>query len=186
MLTAKNETAAYLSPVYNTTEKLRKKFIDSRAINKLQRTLLINAVNHIRETLPSHILENYKLLDKKRAVVFIHFPNDSGSLQKARYRLKFEELFFVQLRLLKMKIARTEKFRGAVFNDSSLVTDFYNDFLPFDLTNAQKRVIKEVYRDLKSGQQMNRLVQGDVGSGKDYCCIYLWIAWLSVVMLRLH
>ncbi|MCR9249061.1 MAG: ATP-dependent DNA helicase RecG [bacterium] len=166
VLTAKNEQAAYLSPVYHTSEKLKKKFIDSRAISKYQKSLLVNAVNHIRETLPSEIIQEYKLMDKKRAVVFIHFPNDNKVLQLAQYRLKFEELFFVQLKLLKMKVARMDKFRGAVFNDSSLVTEFYNNHLPFELTNAQKRVIKEVYRDLRSGQQMNRLVQGDVGSGK--------------------
>ena len=87
-------------------------------------------------------------------------------LKKAQYRLKFEELFYIQLRLLKLKIARIDKYKGQVFKDSTLLTQFYNKHLPFDLTDAQKRVIKEIYQDMKSGKQMNRLLQGDVGSGK--------------------
>jgi ATP-dependent DNA helicase RecG len=96
----------------------------------------------------------------------IHFPQSHEMLTRAQQRLKFEELFYIQLRLLKLKLVRKEKYRGIVFNGASLVTNFYQDHLPFELTGAQKKVIREIYADLKSGQQMNRLLQGDVGSGK--------------------
>jgi len=106
------------------------------------------------------------LITKSQALLHIHFPKDRSWLDKATYRLKFEELFYIQLRLIKLKISRTEKFRGQKFTNTSLLTAFYNNHLPFDLTNAQKRVIKEIYDDVRSGKQMNRLLQGDVGSGK--------------------
>lgn len=105
-------------------------------------------------------------MTKKEALVNIHFPKDQKLLAKAQYRLKFEEFFYLQLRLIKLKLTRIEKFKGQVFNSTAILTDFYNNHLPFKLTNAQKKVIKEIYRDLKSGKQMNRLIQGDVGSGK--------------------
>ena len=97
---------------------------------------------------------------------YIHFPKDQTTLRQAQYRLKFEELFYLQLRLIKLKLTRIEKFVGQVYNSTDILTDFYTNHLPFELTNAQKKVIREIYRDLKSGKQMNRLVQGDVGSGK--------------------
>jgi ATP-dependent DNA helicase RecG len=128
--------------------------------------LLVQATDKIRETLPSHLLRKENLIDKKEALSNIHFPKSTDLLIRSQQRLKFEELFYIQLRLLKMKLVRQEKFRGQVFQDTSLLTKFYNEHLPFSLTDAQKKVIKEIYADLKSGKQMNRLLQGDVGSGK--------------------
>ena len=156
----------FLQPVYHLTEKLRNKFLDSKAIAKLQQAILKQGYGRIKETLPIHLLEAHALMPKKDAMVNIHFPKDTSILGKAQYRLKFEELFLVQLRLLKLKVARVQKFKGQVFKNTELLTKFYEQFLPFPLTGAQKRVIKEVYHDMKSGAQMNRLLQGDVGSGK--------------------
>lgn len=164
--TAANTQGGYLQPVYPLTEKLKARFIDSKAISKLQRELLAMAQDKIRETLPADILKQFKLLDKKQALINIHFPKSPALMAASQNRLKFEELFYVQLRLLKMKLIRQDSFKGQVFNDAALLTKFYNEFLPFPLTDAQKKVIKEIYADLKSGKQMNRLLQGDVGSGK--------------------
>jgi ATP-dependent DNA helicase RecG len=165
-VTESNEKPGYLHPVYPLTEKLRQRHFDNKTISKLQQVLLATAKEKIRETLTPKILEKLKLMDKKQALMNIHFPQDADVLVHAQHRLKFEELFYLQLRLLKMKIVKQEKFKGQVFNDVTLLTRFYNEFLPFELTAAQKRVIKEIYADLKSGKQMNRLLQGDVGSGK--------------------
>ena len=165
-LTAKNEKGGYLQPVYPLTEKLRSRFVDSKALSKLQQELLVLAKDKIRETLPSSLLNDFKLLNKQQSLVNIHFPQSPELLSQAQQRLKFEELFYVQLRLLKMKLVRQDKFKGQIFNDAALLTRFYKEFLPFELTEAQKRVIKEIYADLRSGKQMNRLLQGDVGSGK--------------------
>ncbi len=165
-LTSTNEKGGYLQPVYPLTEKLRLRYIESKAISKLQQELLLLAKNRIRETLTENILQQFSLMDKQQAMINIHFPQNVEALHQAQQRLKFEELFYVQLRLLKMKLIRHEKFKGQIFNDAALLTKFYNEFLPFKLTEAQKRVIKEIYADLRSGRQMNRLLQGDVGSGK--------------------
>lgn len=140
--------------------------------------LLVLAKEKIRETLPKKLIERNRFISKKDALVSIHFPASPLLLEAARQRLKFEELFYVQLRLLKMKVVRKEKFKGLIFNDAALLTSFYNEHLPFPLTNAQKKVIKEIYADLKSGKQMNRLLQGDVGSGKTivgFICMLLAI-----------
>jgi len=166
VLTTQNEKASFLQPVYHTSEKMKAKYLDSKAISKMVRQVMILSEPHINETLPQSLVARYGMIEKKLALWHIHFPGNEELLKKAQFRLKFEELFFIQLRLLKLKLTRTEKYRGAVFSDSSLLTDFYNNHLPFDLTNAQKRVIKEIYFDMKSGKQMNRLLQGDVGSGK--------------------
>ncbi len=166
ILSSFNPGNTFLQPVYHTTETLRKRYLDSKGISKIQKALLALAQKRIVETLPENVIQDYKLLDKPTALANIHFPKDHTLLQKAQFRLKFEELFYVQLRLLKLKLTRIDKFRGKVLDNVDLLTKFYNDHLPFDLTNAQKRVIKEIYRDLKSGKQMNRLLQGDVGSGK--------------------
>lgn len=165
-LTSGNEKGGYLHPVYPLTEKLRTRYIDSKTISKLQQELLVLAKERIRETLPSNILKQFKLIDKQQSLLNIHFPQNFELLNQAQHRLKFEELFYIQLRLLKMKLVRKDKFKGQVFNDAALLTKFYNEFLPFELTAAQKKVIKEIYSDLRSGIQMNRLLQGDVGSGK--------------------
>tara|TARA_R110001599_G_scaffold116309_2_gene283875 strand:+ start:3563 stop:5656 length:2094 start_codon:yes stop_codon:yes gene_type:complete len=166
VLTTQNEKASFLQPVYHTSEKMKAKYLDSKAISKMVRQVMIFSEPHINETLPQSLVTQYGMIEKKLALWHIHFPGNEELLKKAQFRLKFEELFFIQLRLLKLKLTRTEKYRGAVFSDSSLLTDFYKNHLPFDLTNAQKRVIKEIYFDMKSGKQMNRLLQGDVGSGK--------------------
>lgn len=156
-----------LQPIYNSTEKLKKSFLDSKGIQKLIYQILELHVNEVRETLPRYILEKYKLIGKKEALINIHFPANTRALQQAERRLKFEELFFIQLQLLHNKHLRSLKFKGAVFNNvGERVNKFYNEIIPFDLTNAQKRVIKEIRIDTQRGAQMNRLVQGDVGSGK--------------------
>ena len=178
VLTAVREEKTFLQPVYPTTEKLRQKFLDSRGISKIMKELLKVAYPKIQETLPEELLSQYNLMEKKKAMVMIHFPKDAEILRRAQFRLKFEEFFYVQLRLLKLKLTRTEKFKGLVLNKTELLTEFYQNHLPFDLTNAQKRVIKEAFGDLKSGKQMNRLLQGDVGSGKTmvaFICILIAI-----------
>ena len=165
-LTETNDNQAFLQPIYPSTEKLRARYLDSKGISKLQKNLISEAVQYIQESLSSEIRERYTLIDKKEALENIHFPKSNNKLRVAQYRLKFEEFFYLQLRLIKLKLTRAEKFQGQVFNSTKILTDFYNNHLPFDLTNAQKKVIREIYNDLKSGKQMNRLIQGDVGSGK--------------------
>lgn len=165
-VTTANSSGGYLQPVYPLTEKLKARYIDSKAISKLQRELLVLAKDKIRETLPTGMLDQFRLIHKQQALINIHFPQSNELMAAAQHRLKFEELFYIQLRLLKMKLVRQDSFKGQVFNDAALLTKFYKEFLPFPLTEAQKKVIKEIYADLKSGKQMNRLLQGDVGSGK--------------------
>lgn len=177
-LTSTNEKGGYLQPVYPVTEKLKTKYVDSKLLAKLIRQVLESSQNHIRETLPASVLNKQHLLDKKTALQGIHFPKDHNQLVAARHRLKFEEFFYIQLRLIKMKLVRQEKFKGIVFNDTAILTRFYKEHLPFPLTEAQKRVIREIYADMKSGKQMNRLLQGDVGSGKT---IVAFICMLLVV-----
>ncbi|MEO7987911.1 MAG: ATP-dependent DNA helicase RecG [Chryseolinea sp.] len=166
LVSAQKEQGGFLQPVYPLTEKLRARHLDSKNISKLMKELLSLSKDKIRETLPQTLLSTEKLLSKKESLFNIHFPQQQEGLTKAIDRLKFEELFYIQLRLIKMKIVRKDKFRGQIFQDPSLLTTFYNEHLPFSLTDAQKKVIKEIYADLKSGKQMNRLLQGDVGSGK--------------------
>lgn len=177
-VTTGNEKGGYLQPVYTITEKLRARHIDSKFISKLQQDVLRQAQAHIRETLPLAVLQKHRFLSKKQALVSIHFPADHTHLSAAQARLKFEELFYIQLRLIKMKLVRQEKFKGMAFSDTAILTRFYKEHLPFELTEAQKRVIREIYADMKSGKQMNRLLQGDVGSGKTivgFICILLVI-----------
>jgi len=177
-VSAGNEKGGFLQPVYPLTDKLRMRHIDSKALSRLEQELLTLARDKIRETLPAELIRHHGFLGKKEAIMNIHFPQTQELLSKAQQRLKFEELFYIQLRLLKLKLVRQEKFRGHVFNNASLLTEFYNKHLPFPLTDAQKKVIKEIYADLKSGRQMNRLLQGDVGSGKTivgFICMLLCI-----------
>lgn len=166
VLTPGSAQKEFLQPVYSTTETLRRKFLDSKAIFNFQKILLREAYNRIPETLPQSIIQQYSFLAKKDAVVQIHVPKNQQLLQKARFRMKFDEFFFMQLRLLMQKKIRLEKFKGQVLQKTDLLTEFYKSHLPFDLTGAQKKVIKEIFADFKSGKQMNRLLQGDVGSGK--------------------
>lgn len=165
-VTGHTDKGGSLQPVYSLSERLRTKHMDSKFLLKLVEDVLRMAEPHIRETLPANLIEGERLIPKKVAIQQIHFPKDLLQLAAAQHRLKFEELFYIQLRLLKLKLVRQEKFKGIVFSGASLVTEFYNNHLPFELTGAQKRVIKEIYADMRSGKQMNRLLQGDVGSGK--------------------
>lgn len=165
-VTSANEQRNNFQPVYSTTEKLRARFLDSRGISKIQEVLVPAVYPHIPETLSQEILNQYQLIGKQESIRQIHFPTAPDLLHRARKRLKFEEFFYLQLRLLKMKVTRTEKSRGQILSSTELLTDFYKNHIPFELTNAQKRVIREAYTDMKSGKQMNRLIQGDVGSGK--------------------
>ena len=165
-LSAANEARNNFQPVYSTTEKLKVKFLDSRGISKIMEQLVQVCLPQIQETLPSEILQQYQLIGKQESIRQIHFPSQPDFLQRARKRLKFEEFFFLQLRLLMMKLTRIEKFRGQPLSNTELLTEFYKNHIPFELTNAQKRVIREAFADMKSGRQMNRLIQGDVGSGK--------------------
>ena len=177
-VTINKEKKGFLQPVYPLTERLRSKYVDNKFLVKLQKELLTMAINHIRETLPEDLLKKQRLISKKEALVNIHFPQSHQLLSAAQQRLKFEELFYIQLRLIKMKLVRQEKFKGIVFNDATILTQFYEEHLPFPLTGAQKRVIKEIYADMRSGKQMNRLLQGDVGSGKT---IVAFICMLLVI-----
>lgn len=178
IVSEKSDKGGYLQPVYPLTEKLRNKYLDSKAISKLEQELLRQAVTHLTETLPDNLVRERQLVSRKEAIVNIHFPRNTEMLAAAQRRLKFEELFLIQLQLLKLKLVRQEKFKGQVFSDAAILTKFYNEHLPFPLTNAQKRVIKEIYADMKSGRQMNRLLQGDVGSGKT---IVAFICMLLVI-----
>jgi ATP-dependent DNA helicase RecG len=166
VLTSLENQTGFLQPVYNVTEKLRKKFITAKALGKMIQPLLEIAPNNIVETLPPKIIEKYQLISRKESLLQIHFPKNADWLQKAKNRLKFEELFFLQLKLLKQQLFKKTVYKGQIFQKSDLLTEFYQNHLPFDLTGAQKRVVKEIYRDVASGKQMNRLLQGDVGSGK--------------------
>ncbi|MCW2262331.1 MULTISPECIES: ATP-dependent DNA helicase RecG [Sphingobacterium] len=156
-----------LQPVYSSTEKLKKFNLDSKGIQKLQQTALETVFRQLTEQLPAYLLAKHQLMDQVRATVAIHFPQSQEELTQAIKRIKFEELFYIQLKLLKNKQLNTKKFRGQIF---SKVGDKFNTFfkerIPFPLTNAQKRVVKEIRQDTVTGAQMNRLVQGDVGSGK--------------------
>ncbi len=156
-----------LQPFYSTTEKLKSRGLGNKSFAKITKALVERAKDEIKENLSEEILQNLKLIPREEALVNIHFPKNNEILQRAQSRLKFEELFFIQLEMLRHKLQRNQKIKGQVF---SSVGDYFNRFyqenLPFELTNAQKRVIKEIRADIGSGHQMNRLLQGDVGSGK--------------------
>ena len=166
-----------LHGVYSTTEKLINKGLNSRAISKLIKNLIPHLENNIDESLSHEILDKYKLPNKKEALTNIHLSKDLKELERSQKRLKFEELFFLQLHLVKIKMIRNNKYIG--YSLSQLGDNFHNyykDHLKFELTNAQKRVIKEIRLDVKNNKQMNRLLQGDVGSGKTI------VALLSMLM----
>ncbi|MBT7993279.1 MAG: ATP-dependent DNA helicase RecG [Bacteroidetes bacterium] len=154
-------------PVYSSSENAVAKGLDSKGIFKLQIELQSILSGNIPEILPAEILEKFKLISRKEAYQIIHFPKDLAEVEKARNRLKFEELFVLQFELLKYKQNRGKAYKGFMFTTvGEYFNTFYHNILPFELTNAQKRVIKEIRIDMKSGRQMNRLLQGDVGSGK--------------------
>lgn len=157
-----------LQPYYNTTEKMKRMLINSHAVEKLMRNLF-HAIQRepFEETLSPWMVESFHLMPLAEALYNIHFPQNPELLRKAQYRLKFEELFYVQLNILRYTKERRNKFRGLPFEHvGDIFNTFYSQNLPFQLTGAQKRVIKEMRRDMGSGRQMNRLLQGDVGSGK--------------------
>ncbi|MCG6187819.1 ATP-dependent DNA helicase RecG [Maribellus maritimus] len=152
---------------YVTTEKMKNKYLTSKTINKFQLTLIQLAKNKIRETLPEPLIHKLKLTSLERALTTIHKPENTIDLKNATFRLKFEELFHIQLKILALKSKRESKFKGFKFEHVGYnFNTFYKDFLPFELTGAQKRVVKEIRRDVNRNVQMNRLLQGDVGSGK--------------------
>ena len=166
ILTPENERVGHLQAVYPLTDKLRKKYIDSKQISKWMKTLLESAVTNIRETLPASLVQKFRMISKQEAIYHIHLPINQEALRQATRRLKFEELFYNQFRLIKQKLIRKHDYAGQVFEKTQLLTEFYQKHLPFALTNAQKKVIREIFHDMRSGKQMNRLLQGDVGSGK--------------------
>ena len=156
-----------MQPVYNSTEKLRARGLDSKGIGKLLKTLLESSQGEIHETLPDSILKPLKMISRETALHEIHFPTNAQLLQKAQGRLKFEELFYIQLNLLRQKMIRLDKAKGYVFTSvGAHFNNFFHKRLAFELTGAQKRVMKEIRSDTLSAKQMNRLLQGDVGSGK--------------------
>ena len=162
-----DQVAKGLTPFYNTTEKMKKAFLNSRAIQNLQYTLLSQLNWRLPETLSPDVLACTRMISLTEAIRNIHFPESADRLRDARLRLKFEELFFIQLNLLRTAGLRKRSLRGIPFPTvGHYFLTFYNEYLPFELTNAQKRVVREIRADLGSGRQMNRLLQGDVGSGK--------------------
>ena len=156
-----------LQPYYNTTEKMKRSGLNSHAMEKLVKNAFSLLTGGLPETLNPGIIEKHGLLSLDEAIRNIHFPQNPDKLRKAQYRLKFEELFYIQLNILRYSKDRQQKFRGLYFEKVGEVFNaFYSQNLPFQFTNAQKRVIKEIRKDMGSGRQMNRLLQGDVGSGK--------------------
>jgi ATP-dependent DNA helicase RecG len=156
-----------MQPVYPSTEKLANKGISNKVINKMMHQLFVETQALFSENLPNYLLDELKLIPKNAALFNIHFPKSQDLLAKAQFRLKFEELFFIQLQLITKNLIRKHKIKGMPFEKvGENFNNFYKNHLPFDLTNAQKRVLKEIRNDLGSNAQMNRLLQGDVGSGK--------------------
>ncbi|RAJ12418.1 ATP-dependent DNA helicase RecG [Arenibacter echinorum] len=157
----------YMQPVYPSTEKLANKGITNRVTNKLIQQLFLETKGRFTETLSSGLINELSLISKAEALFNIHFPKNQELLAKAQFRLKFEELFYIQLQLISKNLMHKQKIKGYNFDKvGTLFKTFYEQHLPFELTNAQKRVIKEIRADLGSNAQMNRLLQGDVGSGK--------------------
>lgn len=158
--------------LYPTTEKMKKSFLNSKAIGKIQAALFKSLNGKIPETLPAWFIRKYKLIYLHEALYNVHFPQSPELLRKAIFRLKFEELFYIQLNILKLKYKRKKYFKGCPFTViGEYFNNFYNRYLPFPLTDAQKRVMREIRQDCGSGRQMNRLLQGDVGSGKTLVAI---------------
>ena len=163
----KKSLQSAMQPVYPSTEKLSNKGITNRVIIKIMQQVFLEANNTFTETLSTQIMDQFGLMPKNDALFNIHFPTHQNLLTKAQQRLKFEELFFIQLQLIRKKLVHKSKIKGFIFESiGDNFNTFYKDHLPFELTNAQKKVIKEIRKDMATGAQMNRLLQGDVGSGK--------------------
>ena len=163
-------------PLYNTSDKAKRMGVDSKVIAKSMFRLLLQIKELIRETLSEEIRSKYRLISMTEALMNIHYPESSEYLDKAMLRLKFDELFFTQLRLLKLKLITEQKVKGHLFAEvGEYFNNFYHQYLPFELTNAQKRVIKQIRADVGSGRQMNRLLQGDVGSGKTIIALFVML-----------
>lgn len=164
----KEADTGFLQPMYSSTEKLRSRGLDNKGFGKIVKNLLIKLENYyFPETLSVELIQSLKLPSRKSALFNIHFPTNQYLLNRAQALLKFEELFFIQLNLLKLKLLRTEKLNGLRFEKvGTFFNAFFQEYLPFELTGAQKKVIREIRQDMGSGKQMNRLLQGDVGSGK--------------------
>src|SRR5690554_648753 len=171
------EVVGGLQPVYSTTEKLSAKGLTSKGIERIIKGILSEVPMHFPENLPQAMVDSMPLMPRASAVQQVHAPRNKSLLYKARYRLKFEELFMIQLSLIRQKLINQRKLKGFVFEKvGQHFNQFYNEHLPFDLTGAQKKVLREIRRDLGSGHHMNRLLQGDVGSGKTI------VAVLSMLM----
>ncbi|MFM2291081.1 MAG: hypothetical protein RIS29_894 [Bacteroidota bacterium] len=156
-----------LQPFYNTSEKMKTNFLNSKTLQKIIFPLVQAIKPGIPDTLPAYLLKKFALMNLTESLVNVHFPKNADALKKARQRLKFEELFYIQLSILQQTRWRDMQYRGFVFGQiGHFFNSFYKDYLPFELTNAQKRVLREIRTDVGSGRQMNRLLQGDVGSGK--------------------
>ena len=163
-------------PIYPSTEKLINKGISQKVIQKMVVQLLQSQSQAFSETLPTALLNQYKLISKNEALRQIHFPNDQHKLTRARLRLKFEEFFYMQMQLVLKNVQRKQKIKGHLFEKvGSYFNNFFRDHLVFELTEAQKRVIKEIRLDMGTGRQMNRLLQGDVGSGKTIVALLLML-----------
>lgn len=166
LVSHQQQEAEKFSPQYNTSEKMKNSFLNSKAISKLTKTLIQN-IDYLPETLPKYLIQQLNLISYEEALKQIHFPKTPELLERAKTRLKFEELFFLQLENQVMKNHRVEKSKGFVFSVvGENFNNFYKNHLPFSLTNAQQRAIKEIRNDMRTSHQMNRLLQGDVGSGK--------------------
>ena len=163
----KHVVSSRLQAVYSSTEKLKDNYLTSKAISKLMANLIKGLPRKFEETLPAWLLQKLNLINLNSAMRQIHFPDASAEYKTAELRLKFEELFYIQLNILQGKTERNRRFRGNIFETVGLsFNSFYKEHLHFELTGAQKKVMKEIRRDMGSGRQMNRLLQGDVGSGK--------------------
>ena len=167
LATFNEQLSGNVQSMYPTTEKSKARGLDSKAFWRMQKVLIQQLPPRIEETLPKSLISNLRLISLHDSLINIHFPEDDNKLALAKFRLKFEELFYLQMKLLQLKLIRTEKSRGKIFSVvGQHFNNFYKNYLPFELTNAQKKVLKEIRSNTATGHQMNRLLQGDVGSGK--------------------
>lgn len=177
---SEDERPSGLMPYYNTTEKMKNHYLNSKAIQKIMAAAFTSVIRNLGETLPEKVLKETRLMELRQAIKNVHFPENATLLREAQYRLKFEELFYIQLNILRYTADRKSKLKGFVFTKvGNYLNDFYAHNLPFSLTNAQKRIIKEIRQDMATGEQMNRLLQGDVGSGKTLVALMLMLIALD-------